>query len=142
MCLQSTHVQHLNNKGFGEAALMDLSKAFDTINHNLLIAKHQAHGISNNSLKLQFSYLSNRWHRTQINRKFSSWKELNQEGPKGSVLGPLLFNIYLNDLLFLSDITDLCNFADDTKFYGCDMDLNSLIKWLEHSSYLTIECFV
>ena len=65
MCLQSTHVQHLNNKGFGEAALMDLSKAFDTINHNLLIAKHQAHGIRNNSLKLQFSYLSNRWHRTQ-----------------------------------------------------------------------------
>ena len=72
MCLQSAHVQRLNNKGFGGAALIDLSKAFDTINDDLLIAKHQAHGISNDSLKLQFSYLSNRWHRTQINRKFSS----------------------------------------------------------------------
>ena len=69
-------------------------------------------------------------------------KRVESGVPKGSVLGPLLFNIYLNNLFFLSDITDLCNFADDTKFYGCDMDLNSLIKWLEHSSFLNIDCFV
>ena len=54
-------------------------------------------------------------------------------------LGPLLFNIYLNDLFFLSEFTDLCNFADDTTFYACDMDLNSLIKRLEHDSFLAIE---
>ena len=69
-------------------------------------------------------------------------KRVESGVPKGSVLGPLLFNIYLNNLFFLSDITDLCNSADDTKFYGCDMDLNSLIKWLEHSSFLNIDCFV
>ena len=90
-CLKRTHM--VSVLGFGGFRLMDLSKAFDTINHNLLIAKHRAYGISNDSLKLLYSYLSNRWHRTQINRKFSSWKELSQGVPQGSTFGPLLFNI-------------------------------------------------
>ena len=61
--------------------------------------------------------------------------------PQESVLGPLLFNIYLNDLLYLAESTNLCNFADDTTFYSCDKDLNSLITKLEHDSCLTIEWF-
>ena len=61
--------------------------------------------------------------------------ELNQGIPQGSVLGPLLFNIYLKDLSFLFEFTALCNFADDTTFYACDMALNSLIKRLEHDSF-------
>ena len=72
---------------------------------------------------------------------FSSYIELSQGVPPVSVLGPLLFNIYLNDLFFLSEVTDLCNFADDTTFYACDMDSNSLIKRLEHDSFVAIEWF-
>ena len=126
----------LDNKGFAGAVLIDLSKAFDTINHNLLVAELHAYCFSNDSVKALYSYLKNRYYRTKINHKFSSWKELSEAVPQGPVLGPLLFNIYLNDLFFLSEFTDLCHFADDATFYTCDMDLNSLIKRLEHDSFL------
>ena len=66
---------------------------------------------------------------------------MSQEFDQGYFLGPLLFNIYLNDLFCLSEFTNLCNFADDATFYACDMDLNSLTKRLKHDSFLAIEWF-
>ena len=79
----------LDNKDFGGAVLMDLSKAFDSINHNLLIAKLHAYVFDKSSLKLLFSYLNNRGDRTKINQNFSSCEELLQGVSQGSVLGPL-----------------------------------------------------
>ena len=116
-------------------------KNVDIINHDLLVAKSHACGFNNDSLKLLYSYLNNRWHRIIINHKLGSWKELSQGVPQGSVPGPLLFNMYLNDLFFLSEFTNLCNFADDTTFYACNMDLNSLIKRIEHDNFQSIEWF-
>ena len=96
-------------------------------------------GFSKESLKLLHSYWSNGWHRTKINKQFSSWQKLIQGVPQGSVLGVLLFSIYLNDLFYIAESTNVCNFADDTTFYACDRDVNSLINRLEHDSYLAIE---
>ena len=80
----------LDKKGFRGAVLMDLSKAFDTIKHDLLIAKLYAYDFSKESLKLLHSYLSNRRHKIKTNKQFSPWQELIQGVPQGSVLGPLL----------------------------------------------------
>ena len=119
---------------------MNLSKAYDTLNHELLIAKLHAYGFDESLLKLLHNYLLNRWYRTEVNNKFSSWTELLKDVPQGSVLGPLLFIIYLNNSFFLPECT-VCNFADDTTFYACDNDLKSLINRLELDSLLMIEWF-
>ena len=81
----------LDNRGYAGAILMDLSKAFDTINHELLVAKLNAYGFSNSALKLILDYLSDRWQRVKVNATFSTWSELLKGVPQGSVLGPLLF---------------------------------------------------
>ena len=70
---------------------MDLSKAFDTIDHELLLAKLHTYGFDRNSLLLVKSYLSNRWQRTKVNNSFSSWTELIQGVLQGSVLGATSF---------------------------------------------------
>ena len=64
--------QYLDNNGHAGAILMDLSKAFDTINHELLIAKLEAYGFTKNALQILFNYLCDRWQRTQINTSFST----------------------------------------------------------------------
>ena len=77
----------------------------------------------------------------KVNTIFSSRSKLVLGVPQRSVLGPLSFNIYFNDLFYLTEMTNLCNYADDTTFHACDLDLKSFITRLEHDTALAIEWF-
>ena len=131
----------LDKKGYGGAILMDLSKAFDTLNHDLIIAKLHAYGFSKSALKLVRSYLTNRWQRTKVNNSFSAWVQLLTGVPQGSIVGPLFFNIDLNDIFYLEHDCDVCSFADDTTPYACDEILENLIDKLVFCADKFVEWF-
>ena len=92
---------------------MGPSKAFDTINNDLLLAKLKTNGFSHNALAFMLSYLKNRSLRVNINGNFSTWEEIIAGVPKGSILGPLLFNTLANDIFYFEDKSYLSNYADD-----------------------------
>ena len=103
----------LDNSNLAAALLTNLSKAFDCIDHELLIAKLEAYGFDHDSLTYVYSYLSNRKQRTQINGYFITWTDIKHGVPQVSILGPFLFNIYFNDIFSFIPDSDMANFADD-----------------------------
>ena len=126
---------------------LDLSKAFDTIDHNILLDKLKYYGLDDTAIKLFRSYLTNRYQYVQMENAKSQILEINTGVPQGSILGPLLFIIYINDISQSSDKFDFLAYADDTtlsttlnKFSTSDdMNISDLInlelykinEWLE-----------
>ena len=94
----------IDNKGLTGALFMDLSKAFDNVDHNHLLANLTAYGINLDAIQLLRSYLSKRHQRVKVNSTFSEWKEIRFGVPQGSVLGLLLFNVFVNDIFFVCQV--------------------------------------
>ena len=115
-----------DKKQFCGAILTELSKAFDCICHDLLIAKLNAYGPDKKALKLIYDY--GRSQKTKVGSLFSSELDISYGVPQGSILGPLLFNINICDLLFVSITSDIASYAGDTTPYEYDQRCDNLIK--------------
>ena len=111
--------ESMNDKKYCGAVFLDLSKAFDTVPHDILLQKLEHYGVRGIALKLLESYLSNRKQFVSANGAQSSTKDITIGVPQGSVLGPLLFLIYINDLPNASTKMMSILFADDTTMYAC-----------------------
>ena len=133
----------LDDKFFVGTVLMDLSKAnkSNCIPHDLLIAKLHAYGFSEKTATFICSCLKRRKRNVKIDNVFSSFKTLLSGVPQGSILGPILFKIFLNDLLDNLKNLDLYNFADDNTISAVSKSKTDLIKTLEYESNIAVKWF-
>ena len=131
----------INKRKCTTSVFIDLAKAFDTVNHEILLKKLKILGIQGNLITLLGNYLTNRKQTTTINNRSSNERNITCGVPQGSILGPLLFLVYVNDL---SSILQDCNFqlyADDTVIYHTDDDVNiSKMKLEANLKRFTVWC--
>ena len=127
--LLSTLNNAYTHKSYAVCLFIDFKKAFDTVNHTILLKKMERYGIRGQILQLFKSYLSNRIQRVVVNNAISDPLPISSGVPQGSKLGPILFNIYVNDISQLPFMnTCTFQFADDTAFSSNSNDLDNLIE--------------
>ena len=119
---------------------MDLSKAYDCLPHDLIIANFEAYGLSKSSLSLLLDYLTSRKQRVKIGSSYSVWNEIKRGFPQGSISGPLLFNVFINDIFIFIEKSELSNFADDNTIYNCGEDFN-ILENLKHDMKILLKWF-
>ena len=119
-----------------------LPKAFDWLSHELIIAKQNAYGFSLSAQKLMQSYLSERKQRTKINQAYKPCEEILFGVPQGSILGPILFNIFLSALFLLVQNVDLASYADDSKIHDAGNNIDEVIISLQESFKKLFKWFV
>ena len=132
---------NLDAKQYVGVVALDLSKAFDSLPHELLLAKLQAYGVSKQSIQLIRNFLTKRRQRVKVFDKTSDWVETIRGIRQGSVLGPLLFNIFVNDLHFDLTNGEINTFADDNQLYTCHQNADTVEDTLNSDLEITLEWF-
>ena len=125
---------NFNSSEITQGVFLDFSKAFDTIDHKILLQKLPFYNINNNACQLLKSYLSNRKQFVKIDNVSSPLQDIEMGVPQGSVLGPILFLIFINDLTKIAPMLDFILFADDTNIFSSDpmllkTNLHLVEKW-------------
>ena len=120
---------------------MDLSKAFDCIPYDLLIAKLHAYRFSDKTVTFIYSYLKRRKRNETIENFYSNFLTLLSEVTQGSILGPILFNLFLNDLQATLKMSELYNFADNNTISTASKNMSNLIQTLEKESETAVDWF-
>ena len=131
----------VDKKGTAGASITDLSNAFDCLDHELLIAKLNSYGISYDSPSLTLNYLTNRKQRTRIDTTLSNLRQIKVGVPQGSIVGSLLFNIFINVICLFVKHTKIINYADDNTPYLCRNNADNVIKDLEYDTNILINWF-
>ena len=124
-----------NRDKFGCGIFIDLRKAFDMVNHKILLTKLEHYGVRGNMLHWFQSYLSNQKQYVSINRESSESLGINCGVPQGSILSPLLFLLYINDLPNISKVLNFYLFANDTNIYYESSSLQELEKTINKELY-------
>ena len=113
----------LASGGYVGIILMDLCKAYDCSSHDLLIAKLEAYGLDVGNLNFLLDCLSLRKHRAKVGSSYSKLSEICRGISQGLILGPLLFNIFIKNIFFFVEKSEICNFANGNTVYSCGKDL-------------------
>ena len=133
--------KNLDNNYFIGAVLMDFSKAFDCIPDELVIAKLAAHGFDKNMIRYIYSYLKSRKQCASVNSIKSTFEEIISGVPQGSIVVPILFNIFFNDFFYFILVASAHNFADDNTLSSFAKTIENLISILESESEIAINWF-